>query len=149
MFEDFRSEFALRRLQRERRRLIAWYEAEDSKLLKQPGNLEKIQRLYTEQMHETATIDDQVARLQTNYLRDQAQHYLVPMPEFNTDTNGAWEKATTTEHYQLKTTALVELRSAIRKERRERREHWQSWAALTIGLVGALIGLFSAISRHC
>jgi hypothetical protein len=47
----------------------------------------------------------------------------------------------------LKHDVIVELRSAIRKEKKERREVWQSWAALSIGLTGALIGLVAALKK--
>jgi hypothetical protein len=72
---------------------------------------------------------------------------MIPIPDFDSDESGPWEKASTRPHYQLKSEALAELRFAIRKERKERREGIQSWTALTIGLIGALIGLLSAFRK--
>jgi hypothetical protein len=84
--------------------------------------------------------------LQTVYLIDEAQPLLLPTPSFTEDSS-AWEEASTAVHYQLTRDAIAELRSAIRKEKKERRESWQAWVALTIGGVGALIGLVSALKK--
>jgi hypothetical protein len=116
-------------------------------LLKGPKTVEELEKLTHEEIFEVQVIEDKISRLQTTFLRDEAQRYLLPVPEFNTTDDGAWEQATTAAQYQLKPAALAELRSAIRQEKKERRESWQSSAALAIGLIGALIGLFSAMTK--
>jgi hypothetical protein len=147
MIRTLRYEFALWSLQAERARTRVFFAEMDRKAV-ESKNVDKIQSANFEEMHEIQVIDDQIARLQTTFLRNEAQRYLLPMPEFNTGPDGAWEQAFTGAHYQLKAEPLAALRSAIRKEKKERRESWQSSAALLIGVIGSLIGLFSAIKKN-
>lgn len=147
MFSRLRYEFALRRLQREKRRTEQFYTAKVAETQNKKTNLIETQKLDEEQIHETQVIHDQIARLQTGFLREQAERYLLPVPKFDDGDGGAWEFAATAAHYQLKPDAIAELRSAIRKEKKERREGWQSWAALAIGFVGAMIGLVAAFKK--
>jgi hypothetical protein len=147
LFERIRYEFALWRLQNERRQTLAWYADADSKSPKEPKNLEELQSRTDSELHDIRVIDDNIASLQTTFLREQTQRYLVPMPEFKTDATGDWEQAQFASHFQLKPAAIVELRSAIRKEKKERREIWQSWASLAIGVIGAMIGLIAILKK--
>jgi len=142
-----RYEYALRRLQKEKRATDAHYEKEQAVLEAKKAGLIEMQRADEHQIYEAQRINDQIAGLQTNFLREEAERYLLPIPAFDTSENGAWEFSPTCAHYQLKQMPLAELRSAIRKEKKERRESWQSWAALAIGLVGAMIGLVAALKR--
>jgi hypothetical protein len=110
-------------------------------------DVDEIERLDLEEMHEIQSIDDKISRLQTSFLIEEAQWLLIPTPSFDTEEGRAWERAATAPHYQLKREKLADLQSAIRKEKKERREGLQSWAALSIGLVLALIGLFSLLKK--
>lgn len=147
MFARLRYEFALRRLQTEKRRTERFYATKEAEISDKKNNLIEMQRLNEEQIYETQVVHDKIARLQTVFLRNEAERYLLPVPEFNDGDDGAWELAATAAHYQLKPDAIAELRSAIRKEKKERRENWQSWAALAIGFVGAMIGLVAALKK--
>jgi hypothetical protein len=139
--------FALRRLQREKRAAIVHYKNEQASLLAKKASAMEMQRSSEQQIYETQSIYDQIAGLQTTFLRTEAERYLLPVPTFDTSEDGAWEFSSTCSHYQLKRAAIAELRAAIRKEKKERREAWQSWAALAIGLIGALIGLVAALKK--
>jgi hypothetical protein len=147
MFSRLRYEFALRRLQRGKRRTERLYATKEAEIKDKKNNLIELQKLGEEQIHETQVIHDQIARLQTVFLREEAERYLLPIPKFDDGDGGSWEFAATAAHYQLKPDAIAELRSAIRKEKKERREGWQSWAALAIGFVGAMIGLVAALKK--
>jgi hypothetical protein len=109
-------------------------------------DIDEIERLDSEEMHETQSIEDKISRLQTSFLIEEAQRLLIPPPAFDTKEDGAWESAATARHYQLKREHLAELRSASARKKRTK-EGLQSWAALSIGLIGALIGLFSALKK--
>lgn len=147
MFTYLRYAIALRKLQKERQRTRAWFAAKESEIPKETANLQKLESLTHEEIFEIATIENKISFLQTTYLRNQAQRYLLPVPEFKEGDDGAWEFASTGPHYQLKRAALADLRTMIRKEKKERREAWQSWAALLVGLIGAMIGLIAAIKK--
>lgn len=98
-------------------------------------------------MHDVLEIDDRISRLQTTFLIDEAQRYLLPTPKFSDDHRGAWERATTAAHYQLKLSAIAELSAAVNRVKKERRDAWQSWVTLLIGVIGALIGLMSILKK--
>ena len=146
MLKRLKYEWALRRLQREKARTRAFF-VEPNRAAVESKDIAEIERITTEEIHEMLSIEDKISRLQTTFLIEEAQRLLIPTPAFELDKDGAWEGAATAPHYQLKREQLAALRSAIRKEKKERREGLQSWAALLIGLVGALIGLFSAMKK--
>ena len=146
MLKCLKYEWALRRLQREKVKTRTFF-VEPNRAAVKSKDIAEIERLTTEEIHEMLSIEDKISRLQTTFLIDEAQRLLIPTPAFELNEDGAWEGATTAPHYQLKREQLAALRSAIRKEKKERREGLQSWAALLIGLVGALIGLFSAVKK--
>jgi hypothetical protein len=64
------------------------------------------------------TIDGKIAALQTSFLTDEARLLGLIVPEFDTSENGRWEAASTAPWYYLKDEAIVELRSAVRKEKK-------------------------------
>jgi hypothetical protein len=142
-----RYEFALKRLQKEERATDFYFKEEQERLLANKVGAADMQKSDEKQIFELSKIHDQIAGLQTNFLRNEAERYLLPIPVFDTSEDGAWEFSSICTHYQLKQAALVKLRSAIRKEKKERRESWQSWAALAIGLIGAMIGLVAALKK--
>lgn len=150
MFARLRYEFELRKLQREKIKNDRFFAAKQAEARAKKADSIAMQRLDGEEIFERGTINDKIALLQTEFLRQEAEKYLLPIPSFDADDNKEdtnWQFAPTGPHYQLSESALAELRSAIRKERKERREVWQSWAALVIGIVGALIGLVSALKK--
>jgi hypothetical protein len=152
VFEEARYQFRLRRLQREKRRLRAFYAAENKALearWRDAGTapekrLQEAQDLTYLELHEVMIVDEKISRLETTYLLEQAERYLLPRPPFKTDTEDAsWEQASLSAQYHLKDAALVALRSAIRRERKEREERWKSWIPLLIGFAGTIIGIIS------
>jgi hypothetical protein len=42
---------------------------------------------------------------------------------------------------------LTALRAIVRKEHKERSENFRSWTTLTIGIIGALIGLVAMLKK--
>ena len=89
-------------------------------------------------------IDEQIIQVQHKLVVHQAEKCLIPVPEYNTK-DGTWEESSTTGRWRLSQTSIFELKKAIQEERKSRRDHWQSWLTLLIGLIGALIGLFSLL----
>src|SRR6476659_8718418 len=100
MFDELRYQFQLWRLQREKRSLRAASDKENKALEARwkrddPGpekRLEEVRNLAEVEMHEVLAVDEQIARLQTRYLLEQAERYLLPRPPFRADGEGAaWE----------------------------------------------------------
>lgn len=147
MFEGLRYEFALRQLQKEKRRTRAWYADADSKLLKEPKNLEELQNLTDVELHDMQVIRDKISRVQTTFWRDEAERYLLPMPAFKTDSGDSWEQAATAIRYQLKPAAIAELRLAIRREKKDRRDGWLPLASLAVGVMGCLVAIIALLAK--
>jgi hypothetical protein len=122
MLKQLKYEWALRRLQQEKDKTRASY-VEPYRAAVANKDVDEIERLDSEETHETQSIEDKIARLQTSFLIEEARRLLISTPAFDSKEDGAWE------------------------EKKERREGLQSWAALSIGLVGALTGLFSALKK--
>lgn len=148
MLATLRYELALWRLQKEQRKLRHYFEKKNRELVANKASAIEMQRLSEEEMFEVGTIQDQIARLQTTFFREEANRYMIHVPPFDTEAdNAAWEFSSTCAHYQLKREALAELRSAVRKEKTERVQRFQSWATIVIGLIGAMIGLISVLKK--
>ena len=147
MFDGLSHELKLRRLQRQKIKTSKHYRTLHDQAQKQKKKEDELQNIISEEMHNLDLIDDDIAKLHTRYLLQQAERYLIPKPEFNTE-GGAWEESRIDARFQLTPTARSELKAAVRQEKKERREHWQSWLVLIVGLVGALTGLFSVLNSN-
>src|SRR5262249_47561304 len=110
--------------------------------------LKELQDLTDLEIREVMLVDEQISRLQTTYLLEQAERYLLPQPPFKTDTeDAAWERAILSPQHHLKDIAIAELRAVVRREKKERSERWKSWIPLLTGLAGAIIGLISVLKK--
>jgi hypothetical protein len=100
---------------------------------------------------------DRIALLETNYLTEQAQKCLLPIPAPQDatvlgepgDTSDRWRRSENCYELLLSEEGLRELRLALRADRRERLEIVRSWVATIVpgltGLIGVLIGLAAII----
>jgi len=156
MIDGTRYQFRLWRLQKKKRSLRALYAAHTEALevrwrADDPGpekRLKELQDLTDLEIHEVMLVDEQISRLQTTYLLEQAERYLLPRPPFKTDTeDAAWERASLSAQHHLKDIAIAELRAVVRREKKERGERWKSWIPLLTGLAGAIIGLISVLKK--
>ena len=147
MFESISHEFELRCLQREKKKTRKHHARLYDEAEKQKKKRDELEEIIHYEMSEVDFIDDKIAKLQTRYLLQQAEKYLIPKPEFDTDS-GAWEESRIDGRFHLTPTAMSELKAAVRHEKKEQREHWQSWLVLIAGLVGALTGLFSVLNSN-
>ena len=145
--ETISHNFELRRLQHQKKKTRKHHTKLYDEAQKQKKKRDELEEIIHDEWGEVDFIDDKIAKLQTRYLLQQAEKYLIPKPEFDTDS-GAWEKSRIDSRFHLTPTAMSELKAAVRHERKERREHWQSWLVLIVGLVGALTGLFSVLNSN-
>jgi hypothetical protein len=93
-------------------------------------------------------IDEYIAVLETDYWVDRSQRYLLPTPndEAYVKTKYFARDVKRPFHY-FNNETLTALRAIVRKEQKERSENFRSWATLTIGTIGALIGLVAMLKR--
>jgi len=94
------------------------------------------------------TVMNRISVLETSYLLRRAAHEKVPTPD--DDDQDAWIEARGGGYY-LSQSAYANLRAAIRKERNEkwdfRLKVFGLLGSTTIGMLGALIGLVSALKK--
>jgi hypothetical protein len=82
--------------------------------------------------------------LNTRYLLNEADRYLLPRPSWDDRTQ--WVECKEATGLCLTPGAIKALRSDIRKERAERRQDWQGalvWVSGLTGLVGVMTGLIA------
>ena len=89
-------------------------------------------------------IEDEIARLKTQYTISKAEKMSLPTPSV-TDKDGLWEMGNYTRKWCLTNKGITEMRREIRKERKEILELWSHWATILIGLIGAVTGLIAVI----
>ena len=80
---------------------------------------------------------------ETQFLLRQGRRHLIPVPALSDE--GHWEWSEDKRRAYLTLHAMRELRALIRDEQRQRWEPVKLWLPLLTGLVGALIGLVSAL----
>lgn len=144
MFDNLRFKLSLWRPQREKRKLKRFFRPRiaDARTAK---NRDREHELINEYIAESNLIYGDISHLVTSRLRDEANKYLIPAPEF--DSHGPdWIKSAS-GRWHLSADAAAKLRSDIRKEKRELREPIIQLVTLLIGLLGAMIGVFSALKK--
>lgn len=148
MLDDLQHVWRIWRRQAQKQDISKEYRKLQAKARKEKEE-EEINRLIHEEMWETDLINDEILQLQSRYLLNKAEKYLLPKPEFKSQ-DGAWEQSEITGKWRLNQPALSELKTVVRNEQKQLRDRWQSWltslsvfiGALT-GLAGVLIGLLS------
>lgn len=143
MFDRLKHSIKISRLQRAQRKAGAGY----AKTLKRAAKDGTDQKLIEEHQflafEEDQEYEDRISFEQSQFLRQEAQTYLVPSPEFSS-SNGQWEQSRYTGRWRLSASEQAKLRSDLRKERRERWEEWTRWTPLVSSLTG-LLGVVVAI----
>lgn len=141
MFDEWRFKFKLRKLQKGKRRIDALFQIE---MMRARSAEEKAKIRSSREIEITLTMDE-MEILQSNFLRGQAQYYLLPRPVFDKD-NGDWEESHLLGEWFLSEEGRQKLLASIRKEKKERTEMWLRFGPLITGLtglVGAAIGFAS------
>jgi hypothetical protein len=136
--------YKLFRLQIERRKTQQFYSNAYRKAKQQNKGRQELDDIGAEEQHFVETVDDEIAQLQSRYLKSKAEKLFLPVPEFSLKSE-KWERSDVSGRYRLTRAAMLELRSAIRAERKESSELARSWLTGLTGLVGVLIGLLAVI----
>jgi hypothetical protein len=147
--EGIRFWLALKRLQHEKSRVYDLYGKRHEEHRQSDADVEQIDQLNHDEVYELSRINEKIHQLYTCRIIAQAERHFLHVPEFQ-ENSGDWEVARITGRWRLRREALVALLSAIRKKQRERREAAQAnliWVTAFTGMVGAVIGLTSVLSR--
>ncbi|HZP43967.1 MAG TPA: hypothetical protein VFD84_20990 [Candidatus Binatia bacterium] len=128
-------------LERQRRRLRAAFDRDIHEARRQKKPHDDIESLQSQADFETSMIDDEMAVLVSRCLATTARRLFLPIPQ------GGWVQSRSIYQSYLTREAMTELRDAIARERRLRRENALAWIAPLTGLVGALTGLASILTR--
>lgn len=142
MFDWLHYRYQLALLQRKKRQTQRYFAKALNKARKEQKTIDDLQG---EAKHELDFIDDDIHQLRWNYVRSEADKHFVPVPGFNLDVDGKWERSQVSDRYRLTQEGIRELRSAIRAERKESSELARSWLTGLTGLIGVLIGLVAII----
>ena len=141
--------FTLKRLQKEKAHLYVLYEKRHEEYRHFNAEIEQIERLNDEEVYDLTVINEKIHQLYCQHIIAQAETYFLPIPEFR-ENGGDWEVARISGRWRLRREVLADLLSAIRKKQKERREAAQAnliWVTAFTGMIGALIGLGSVLSR--
>lgn len=88
-----------------------------------------------------AELDDAISSLTTDYYIREANRLMIPAPDHPDEKY--WNESRFSGCYVLTLEGLAKLRSEVRHEKKERFDRAQMIFTLSIGLMGALIGLVS------
>lgn len=142
MIEYIKYRYRLAKLLRDRRAVTKKYEP----LLAKEKSGDDMTDIMYEEHTELVIVDDQIHRLVTNWLWEQAKKSMIPIPSH--DEEGMWEETESRPGtYHLSVKGVGTLRAALRKENKERWETLVVWVAPITGLVGALTGLLAIIMK--
>jgi hypothetical protein len=145
MWSAIKFQWQVRKLNRQRDRVERVYRAK-RQALKNSG--QPVPSFSSEEWDDKNVINAEIYKLETAYLLRRADREKVPIPD-NEDEE-AWHEAVIGGYF-LSTVAYANLRAAIRKERNEKWEFrlkvMSFLATSGIGLIGALIGLVSALKK--
>lgn len=145
MWSAIRFQWQVRKLNQKRDRVERTYQAK-REALKSAG--QPVPNFSPEEWNAQNVINAEIYKLETAYLLRRAAREKVPIPDGENEE--AWHEALGGGYF-LSDTAYANLRAAIRKERNEKWEFRfkvMSFVATSgIGLIGALIGLVSALKK--
>jgi hypothetical protein len=101
---------------------------------------EEVGSLLSISSHSYFYYQEQIARLHSVHLMDQAIRMFVPIPSF--EDEAMWKKSGATGEYFMTEQAINHLRTAIRAERKA-----VMWVPGIVGLIGAAIGLAAIVVK--
>jgi hypothetical protein len=139
----------LRRLQRERSRLYDLYARGHEEYRRLDADDEELKQLNDEERYNVGIIHEQIYQLHFERITAQAERLSVSIPDLQQNREH-WEVAPLTGRWRLRREALRNLLTAIREVQKERQQAMQAkliWVTAVTGMVGALTGLMSVLSR--
>lgn len=148
MLDGIRHNLKLNRLQRNKRDIENHHDLrrKQAREQKKDEGGEEMEAIEADERMDLEEVDDEIARLLSARLREQADKYFLPEPPF-TSESGDWIQSRITGGWHLSRKAIADLRAAIRKEQKERVELFLTLTASLTGIIGAVIGLVSLLKE--
>ena len=143
-FDTFRFNSKLRQLRNKKRNVKDEFE-EALEKAEQANDREERAKLVGKWFFDCDCFNDEIFSLQTRYLCELADRYLIPTPKFSEKSN-AWVESKVSGQWYLSPKAIVKLRTEIHDERKRRRDTWMPWVLMTIGLMSAATGLIAVLT---
>lgn len=151
MFHRLVHTWRLARLRQAKRRVAQAYDGDVAQAYRDKRASEELDSIRDSRNWELANCEDEIAKLETDYLTARAEKYGVPTPELfiagNRPSQG-WCESKMYGGYVLTTEGRAELRSDIRAEKRERREGWLPYITALTGLLGVVVAIIALLVRH-
>jgi len=142
MFDEWKFERKLRQLQNNKRKIAAYYLSKHQEAKKRDDR-EELRSIAQVAGSESDMAQDAIDRLVTDYIKDQAERYLVELPFFDTDNNVNWRVAEYTMPRSVLTPSAVrKIRDDIHQEIKkkwERRFIWLQPISILISLSRGLV----------
>jgi len=135
----------LGRLQRQKRRIDAYYDKKLRAAEKAKAKRDEIGSIESEARFESRQAEDDINRLTSRFLVSQAERYILPVPQWKSDSP-SWQQDSMEHFWHLTPAAMADLRDRVRKEEKERFESWSRWVPILSGLTGlfgSAIGLIA------
>lgn len=140
--KSLKTQKSLRDAREQEQKLYAAREKAVVTARKSGTNEVEINRIRNEEFWEARAYSFRVEVLETEILIDQARRYGVPIPP-RSDDSDSFYFSNEGGGWVLSEEKAFELRKCVREEQKHAREVWQSWMGLSIGLLGAAIGVIS------
>jgi len=145
IFEDIQFRRTLKKLQAQEKAVFDAYDPDIQKARKDRDR-EQEQAVASQMFFEQDNVRSEIHNLQHRYVTSQADKLLLPIPKFDTKSPD-WTKSNFDGKWTLSLEVLARLGKEVRQERRERLELTFLWPSAMIGLIGGLIGIFTAFWR--
>ena len=139
----------LRRLQKDRSHVHDRYGMEHETFRQIGADDDQIKQLNHEEQYELGIINERIYQLHSQRIIALAERCFIRIPDLQEDRE-QWEVAKISRRWRLRRQALRELLSAIHEAEKRRREAAQTklmWIAGLTGILGAMIGLISLVTR--
>lgn len=145
MLPELIYEWKLRRLHRNKRRMLETYRKKRELLPKGPSRHDALEKIISDEQIDVMEANEEISYLTTSHLIEEAQRLIVPIPQRGNSQYWFVDDAFGRTH--LTTEGVIKLRSDIRAERKAGRELPMSLLPMAIGLLGALTGLLAVILK--
>jgi hypothetical protein len=90
--------------------------------------------------------EDQIDSLVTRHLTQQAERYLLPVPEYSDEL---WRESKTSLHARYLTRmGMVQLQTLIREYEKHERERVGFWITSLVGVLGGIIGVVGVLIAY-
>ena len=143
MIDDILFRRRLRKLRKEN-------ELSESNLFKkvkeaEKNNMELYYELLSDLSSEREVNDDKIKTIIHQYIYEQAEKYLIPIPEYN-EKSPDWEKSKIfSSKVRLTEAALARINAEIKKSKKDIYNNILLFVTAMTGLIGALTGLFAML----